>query len=83
MGIEHLLDPLFLFNPSCSFPSRSLLRGGDLEGGGSRGEGRGRLQWGGEGWPSRGRGGATKKGGEEWQLRKGKKRGGHLGFFVG
>jgi hypothetical protein len=48
MGIEHLLGPLFLFNPSCSFPSRSLLRGGDLEGGGSSGEDTGRLQWGGE-----------------------------------
>jgi hypothetical protein len=28
MGVEHLLDPLFLFNPSCSSSSRSLLRGG-------------------------------------------------------
>jgi hypothetical protein len=62
MGIEHLLGPLFLFNPTCSFSSRSLLRGGDLEGGGSSGEGRGRLQkWGGEG-AAPGRGGAAKKG---------------------
>jgi hypothetical protein len=63
MGIEHLLGPLFLFNPTCSFPSRSLLRGGDLEGGGSSGEGGGWLQWGGEG--------AARKGGGEGQPSKG------------
>jgi hypothetical protein len=73
MRIEHLLGPLFLFIPTCSFSSRSLLRGGDLEGGGSSGEGRGRLQWGGEGAaPGRGRGGAA---------RKGQKGGGHLGLL--
>jgi hypothetical protein len=72
MGIEHLLGPLFLFNPTCSFSSRSLLCEGDLEGGGSSGEGRGRLQWGGEA-AAPGRGGAA---------RKGKRRmGGHLGFL--
>jgi hypothetical protein len=66
MGIEHLLGPLFLFNPSCSFPSRCLLHGGDLEGGGSSREDRGRLQWGGEG--------AARKG--EGRPRKGEGRGG-------
>jgi hypothetical protein len=84
MVIEHLLGPLFLFNPTCSFSSRSLLRGGDLEGGGSSGEGRGRLQigrrgvarkGGGEGRPSQGRG----SGGQE----RGKRGGSHLGFFCG
>jgi hypothetical protein len=68
MGIEHLLGPLFLFNPTCSFPSRSLLRGGDLEGGGSSGEGGGRLQWGGEG--------VARKGGGEGRPSKGEGRGG-------
>jgi hypothetical protein len=62
MGIEHLLGPLFLFNPTCSFPSQSLLRGGDLEGGGRSGEGGGRLQWGGEGAARKKRGG---RGGQE------------------
>jgi hypothetical protein len=65
MGVEHLLDPLFLFNPSCSSSSRSLLRGGDLEGGGSSG-----------GW-LQGEGGGAAKGGEKggWRPRKGKNRG--------
>jgi hypothetical protein len=62
MGIEHLLGPLFLSNPTCFFPSRSLLRGGDLEGGGCRGEGRGRLQWEGEGAARKGEGRAARKG---------------------
>jgi hypothetical protein len=69
MGIEHLLGPLFLFNPTCSFSSRSLLRGGDLEGGGRSGEGRGRLQMG-------------RRGGGQERWRGGEKRGGdHLGFL--
>jgi hypothetical protein len=63
MGIEHLLGPLFLFNPTCSFSSRSLLCGGDLEGGGSSGESRGRLQMGRRGGGSREeREGAARKG---------------------
>jgi hypothetical protein len=74
MGIEHLLGPLFLFNPTCSFSSRSLLRGGDLEGGGSSREGRGRLQWGGEGV-------ALGGGGEGWSVRG--KRGQPPRAFVG
>jgi hypothetical protein len=41
-GDEHLHDPLSLFNSTCSSSTRSLLREGDLEGGGSRGEG---LPW--------------------------------------
>jgi hypothetical protein len=57
MGIEHFLDPLFLFNPSCSFPSRFLLRGGDLKGGGSSGEGRGGCNGEERGRPGRGTGG--------------------------
>ena len=68
MGVEHLLDPLFLFNPSCSSSSRSLLRGGDLEGGGSSG---GRLQ---------GEGGGAAKGGEKGGLaakKREKGRGDH------
>jgi hypothetical protein len=32
MGVEHLLDPIFLFNPSCSSSSRSLLRVGRSRG---------------------------------------------------
>jgi hypothetical protein len=57
MGVEHLLDPLFLFNPSCSSSSRSLLRGGDLAGGGSSG---GQLQRGrGRGGQEKGKKGAT------------------------
>jgi hypothetical protein len=52
-GEEHLLDPLSLFNSTCSSSSRSLLRGGDLEEGGSRGEGRG---WLAKGRRGRGRG---------------------------
>jgi hypothetical protein len=62
MGVEHLLDPLFLFNSTSSSSSRSLLRGGDL--------GR-RKQWrvaamGGEGAASQGG-----KGG--WRPREGKR----------
>jgi hypothetical protein len=70
MGVEHLLDPLFLFNPSCSSSSRSLLRGG-------RSRGR-RKQWReaakgkGEGRPSVGKGGLVAK--------KREKRGRPLGF---
>jgi hypothetical protein len=71
MGVEHLLDPLFLFNPSCSSSSRSLLHGGDLEEGGSSGgwlqRGRG---WGGQVW---GKGGLAAK-------KRGKKGGRPLGF---
>ena len=81
MEIEHLLVPLFLFNPTCSFPSRSLLHGGDLEGGGNSGEVEGAYNGEERGRPGKGRGGAAKKGGGEWRPRKGK--GGHLGFFVG
>jgi hypothetical protein len=66
MEVEHLLDPLFLFNPSCSSSSRSLLRGG-------RSSGR-RMQWRaaakGKGRPSKG-----KWGGGGWRPRKGKKGG--------
>jgi hypothetical protein len=72
MGVEHLLDPLFLFNPSCSSSSRSLLCGGDLEGGGSIG---GRLQ---------GEGGGAAKGGEKGGLvakKREKGRGRPLGFY--
>jgi hypothetical protein len=73
MGIEHLLGPLFLFNPTCSISSRSLLRGGDLEGGGRRGEGRGLLQMG-------RRGDGSREGREGVARKVGKERGGHLGF---
>jgi hypothetical protein len=71
MGVEHLIDPLFLFNPSCSSSSRSLLRGG-------RSSGRRKQWWAaakgkGEGRPSKG-----KRGG--WRPRKGKKGGRPLGF---
>jgi hypothetical protein len=66
MGIEHLLGPLFLFNPTCSFSSRSLLRGGDIEEGGSSGEGRGQLQMGRRGGGSReGREGRLGRGNEK------------------
>jgi hypothetical protein len=72
MGIEHLLGPLFLFNPTCSSSSRSLLRGGDLDGGGSCGEGRGRLPMG-----RRGRGvvakGVERVGGcNNWEKERGR-----------
>ena len=74
MGVEHLLDPLFLFNPSCSSSSRSLLRGGgeDLW--------RRKKWWaaamGGEGTANQG------KNGGGWRPREGGggKRGGPLGF---
>jgi hypothetical protein len=65
-GEEHLLDPLFPFNSTCSSSSRSLLRGGRSS--------RRRKQWRaaakgkGEGRPSKG-----KRGG--WWPRKGKKGG--------
>jgi hypothetical protein len=77
MGIEHLFGHLFLFNPTCSFSSRSLLRGRDLEGGGSSGESRGRLQMGRRGGgQERGRGGAAKQGGGGVAGKKrGKQRG--------
>jgi hypothetical protein len=81
MGIEHLLGPLFLFNPTCSFPSRSLLRGGDLEGGGNNGVLEGDCNGEERGRPGKGKGGG-KKGEGEWRPRKGK-GGGHLGFFCG
>jgi hypothetical protein len=79
-GEEHLLDPLPLFNSTCSSSSRSLLRGGDLEGGGSRGEGRGRL-------PKRrgGRGRGRPKGwkGWGWLQQIGRRGGGRLGLGRG
>jgi hypothetical protein len=71
MGVEHLLDPLFLFNPSCSSSSRSLLRGGRSRGrrkqwrAAARGRGRG-----GQGW---GKGGLAAK-------KREKGRGRPLGF---
>jgi hypothetical protein len=71
MEIEHLLVPLFLFNPTCSFPSRSLLHRRDLEGGGNNGEVEGAYNGEERGRPRKGRGGATKKGGGEWRPRKG------------
>jgi hypothetical protein len=83
MGIEHLLGPLFLFNPFCSSSSRSLLRGGDLEGGGSGGEVEGGCHWRRGGRQQRGKG----RGGQVWGkgggTKKGEKGGRSLGFFVG
>jgi hypothetical protein len=70
MGVEHLLDPLFFFNPSCSSSSRSLLRGGRSRG--RRKHWRAAAKGNGEGRPSVGKGG--------WQPRKGKKGGRPLGF---
>jgi hypothetical protein len=70
MGVEHLLDPLFLFNPSCSSSSRSLLRVGRSRG--RRKQWRAAAKGNGEGRPSVGKGG--------WQPRKGKKWGRPLGF---
>jgi hypothetical protein len=77
--VEHLLDPLFLFNSTCSSSSRSCCVGKDL--------GR-RKQWrlaamGGEGRPTKGeKGGAAKPGkrGGGGQEREKRNRGGHLGF---
>jgi hypothetical protein len=78
MGIEHLLGPLFLFNPTCSSSSRSLLRGGDLEGGENHGEGRGQLPMGRRG---RGRGGGQRGGkGGGAATTIGRRRGGRLGL---
>jgi hypothetical protein len=71
MGVEHLLDPLFLFNPSCSSSSRSLLRGGRSRG--RRKQWRAAAKGKGEGQPSVGKGGV---GGQ----KKGKKGGRPLGF---
>jgi hypothetical protein len=82
MGIEHLLGPLFLFNPTCSSSSRSLLLGGVLEGGGSRGEGRGRLPWEEKGGQQRGRGGAAKCGERGVAAKKEEKRGATTRVFL-
>jgi hypothetical protein len=81
MGIEHLLSPLFLFNPSYSSSSRSLLCGG------SRGR---RKRWRGEGGchgrrgggQQRGRGGAAKCGERGVAAKKGEKGGRPLVFFL-
>jgi hypothetical protein len=62
MGIEHLLGPVFLFNPSCSSPSRSLLRGGRSRGRMKRWRGGGRLPWEASGRPVKGKGRAAKCG---------------------
>jgi hypothetical protein len=72
MGVEHLLDPLFLFNPSCSCSSRSLLRGGRSRG--RRKQWRAAAKGKGEGRPRVG------KGGGGWRPIKGKKGGRPLGF---
>jgi hypothetical protein len=74
MGIEHLFGPLFLLNPTCSFLSRSLLHGGDLEGGGNSGE----VEGGCNGEES----GQSRKGEGRGGPERGK-GGGHLGFFGG
>jgi hypothetical protein len=79
MGIEHLLGSLFLFNPTCSISSRSLLRGGDLEDGVSSGQGRGRLQMGRRGKEGGGDGQRGGKGGGRLQ-QLGRRRGGRLGL---
>jgi hypothetical protein len=71
MGVEHLLDPLFLFNPSCSSSSRSLLRGGRSRG--RRKQWRAAAKRNGEGRPSVGKGG--------WRPRKGKKGGATTRFL--
>jgi hypothetical protein len=59
MGVEHLLDPLFLFNQSCSCSSRSLLCGGRSRG--RRKQWRAAAKGKGEGRPSVGKGGLAAK----------------------
>jgi hypothetical protein len=79
-NMDLILGPLFLFNPTCSSSSQSLLRGGDLEGGGSHGEGRGRLPMG-----RRGRGRGAAQGVERVGAAAtiGRRRGGRLGLGRG
>jgi hypothetical protein len=55
MGIEHLLGPLFLFNPFCS-SSRSLLRGGRSRRRRKRWRGGGQLPLEERGRPAKGKG---------------------------
>jgi hypothetical protein len=83
MGIEHLLGPVFLFNPSCSSPSRSLLRGGRSRGRMKRWRGGGRLPWEASGRPVKGKGRAAKCGERGGGGQERGKGGRPLVFFCG
>jgi hypothetical protein len=72
-GEEHLLDPLFPFNSTCSSSSRSLLRGGRSRG--RRKPWRGAAMGGEDSQPKGkgGRGGQVWEGGKGWRPSRGKR----------